>query len=240
MAFDNSRTEYLAGRDAVTRLGAAHVAVFGCGGVGGYVCEALARAGVGALTVIDGDTISPSNLNRQLAALLSTVGRAKVDVIAERIADINPDCHVTPLKMFYLPENADDIALSAFDYVADAVDTVAAKLEIACRANAAGIPLISAMGAGNKLYPERFQVGDIAETSVCPLARVMRRELRARGIEHLNVVWSDEAPRRAPEAEDGGELTHVGRIPPGSISFVPSAAGLIMAGKIIRDIAGIV
>ena len=241
MSHDNSRTEYLLGRDGTARLAAAKVCVFGVGGVGGYVCEALARAGVGHITLVDGDDVSPSNVNRQIIATSQTIGRAKVDVMRERILSVNPDCKVTALRLFYLPENADVIDFSEFDYVADAVDTVSAKIEIVCRADAAGVPVISSMGAGNKLYPERFRISDIYSTSVCPLARVMRRELKARGIKKLPVVWSDEEPRpyaEEPEPEyleDGKR----GRTPPGSISFVPSAAGLIMAGKIVRDIAGV-
>ena len=235
-ALDSSRTEYLLGRAASDRLRGASVCVFGIGGVGGFAAEALARAGVGRLTLVDGDRVAPSNVNRQIIALQSTVGLPKVGVMRDRVADINPACEVTALELFYLPENADAIDLSAFDYVADCVDTVSAKLEIICRAKAAGVPVISSMGAGNKLYPERFRVSDIYETSVCPLARVMRRELKARGIASLPVVWSDEAPRDyAVRPEPDPESR---KLPPASISFVPSAAGLILAGKIVRDLAG--
>ena len=234
---DSSRTEMLLGPEACARLRAANVCVFGVGGVGGFVTEALARAGVERITIVDGDCVGESNVNRQILALRSTVGRPKVEVLRERIADINPACEVTALRLFYLPENADAIDFSAFDYVADCVDTVSAKLEIICRAKAAGVPVISAMGAGNKLYPERFRVSDISGTSVCPLARVMRRELKVRGITGVPVVWSDEAPRPAAVPAEPDPETH--RVPPGSISFVPSAAGLVMAGKIVRDLAGV-
>ena len=241
MSLDTARTEYLIGTDALARLRNAHVCVFGVGGVGGFAVEALARAGVGHLTVVDGDTVAPSNLNRQIIALQSNIGQPKVDVIRDRIAAISPECEVTPLNLFYLPENADAIDLTAFDYIADCIDTVSAKIDIICRATAAGIPVISSMGAGNKLYPERFRISDIYETSVCPLARVMRHELKARRVRRLPVVWSDEQPRPyalTPEAEIREDGTR-GKLPPGSISFVPSAAGLILAGKIIRDLAGI-
>ena len=241
MSLDTTRTEYLIGTDALARLRNAHVCVFGVGGVGGFAVEALARAGVGHLTVVDGDTVAPSNLNRQIIALQANIGQPKVDVIRDRIAAISPECEVTPLNLFYLPGNADAIDLTAFDYIADCIDTVSAKIDIICRATAAGIPVISSMGAGNKLYPERFRISDIYETSVCPLARVMRHELKARRVRRLPVVWSDEQPRPyalTPEAEIREDGTR-GKLPPGSISFVPSAAGLILAGKIIRDLAGI-
>lgn len=237
MPFDGSRTEYLLGEEAAARIAAAAVCVFGVGGVGGFTAEALARAGVGRITLVDGDTVSESNVNRQVIALQSTVGLPKVEVMRRRIADIHPQCEVTSLNLFYLPGCGTEIDFSAFDYVADCVDTVSAKLDIICRAQAAGVPVISAMGAGNKLYPERFRVSDIYETSVCPLARVMRRELKARGIRSLPVVWSDEPPRpyaKVPEPDPGSR-----KQPPGSISFVPGAAGLVMAGKILRDLAGV-
>lgn len=235
---DTTRTEYLIGREAVRRLSRAHVALFGLGGVGGAVLEALVRAGVGRLTLVDGDDVSASNLNRQIIALPDNIGRSKTEAAAARAALIDPDCRVRTVKAFYLPENADSLGIdfSEFDYVADCVDTVSAKLEIILRANAAGVPVISAMGAGNKLRPELFELADIYSTSVCPLARVMRRELRARGIEKLPVVYSREKARQyavtpAPEKESG-------KIPPGSISFVPPVAGYIMAGKMIRDLSG--
>ncbi len=225
---EHSRTAAVVGASGVCRLAEAHVAVFGVGGVGGHLAEALARAGVGAMELIDRDTVSLSNINRQAVALHSTVGRSKVDVMAERIRDINPACRVTAHEMFYLPETADTIDLSAFDFVADCVDTVSAKMELAVRCTSAGIPLIAAMGAGNKLYPERIRIGDVFKTEVDPLARIMRRELKARGIRHLLCAWSDETPiRSAILGEDD-------RPAPGSVSFVPSAMGLIMAGEIVR------
>ena len=226
-----SRTAYVYGEDAVKKLNNARVAVFGVGGVGGYICEALVRAGVGSIDIFDRDTVSVSNINRQIIALHSTVGQAKVDVMKKRMLDINPDCTVNAHNVFYLPENADEFDLSAYDYIADAVDTVAAKLEIAERAYKLGIPTISAMGAGNKTDPTRFEVADINDTSVCPLARVMRRELKARGVKKYKVVYSKEEPRKSGVLD-----TETGKAIPGSLSFVPSAMGLIMAGEIIKDI----
>ena len=228
-----TRTEALIGAEGVARLKAARVALFGCGGVGSYVAEALARAGVGAVTVVDADVVAPSNLNRQLIATADSVGRPKAEVQAERIRSINPDCRVTAINMFYSAENADGFDLSAFDYVVDAIDTVTSKLILAVRCRDAGVRLISSMGTGNKLDPSRFRVSDISKTSVCPLARVMRRELKARGIYHLKVVYSEE------EAREGiGDNGHGKRIP-ASISFVPGAVGLVIAGEVIREIAGI-
>ena len=226
-----SRTAYVYGEDAIEKLNKARVAVFGVGGVGGYICEALVRAGVGSIDIFDRDTVSVSNINRQIIALHSTVGRPKVDVMKERMLDINPDCTVNAYNVFYLPENADEFDLSSYDYIADAVDTVAAKLEIATRAYKHKIPVISAMGAGNKTDPTRFEVADINDTSVCPLARVMRRELKARGIKKYKVVYSKEEPRKS-----GVTDPESGKAIPGSLSFVPSAMGLIMAGEIIKDL----
>lgn len=226
-----SRTAYVYGEDAIQRLKNSHVAVFGVGGVGGYICEALCRAGVGNIDIFDRDTVSLSNINRQIIALHSTVGRPKVDVMKERMLDINPDCVINVHNVFYLPENADEFDLSSYDYIADAVDTVAAKLEIATRAYQYKIPVISAMGAGNKTDSTRFEVADISETSVCPLARVMRRELKARGIKKYKVVYSKEEPRKS-----GAIDPESGKAIPGSLSFVPSAMGLIMAGEIINDL----
>lgn len=235
MSFDNSRSEALLGKNGIERLRTAHVAVFGVGGVGGHLCEALVRSGVGEITIVDGDTVAPSNINRQIIALTSNIGRAKVEVMAERIADINPDCRVHAHHLFYLPESSDAFDFGEFDFVADAVDTVAAKVDIICRAKTAGVPVISSMGAGNKLYPERFRVSDIYETSVCPLARVMRKQMKDRGITSLPVVWSDEPPLSPCGLKtDGGEVR---RSTPGSLAFVPSVAGLIMAGYIVREIA---
>ena len=231
MQLDDTRTRALLGEDGVNRLRSAHVAVFGLGGVGGHLCEALARAGVGELTVIDGDCVSASNVNRQIIATQDTVGRPKAEVMAERILSINPECKVHPVNLFYLPENADEIDLSQFDFIADAVDTVAAKVELICRADRAGVPVIASMGAGNKLYPERFRISDISKTSVCPLAKVMRKKMKEKGIKKLDVVWSDEEPIKAQGLESEN-----GRSTPGSLSFVPGAVGLIMAGHIIRKI----
>ncbi len=226
------REEMLIGSEGLRALDAARVAVFGIGGVGSYAAEALARGGIGGLTLIDDDTVKLSNCNRQLVALHSTLGRHKAEVMRERLLDIRPDLAVTARVMRYLPETADDLALDGFDYVVDAVDTVTAKIELAVRCRKAGVPLISCMGTGNKLHPELLRIGDLAETSVCPLARVMRRELKARGIESLKVLWSEEPPRRPliAVASDGKRQT------PGSISFVPSVAGLLIAGAVIRDL----
>ncbi len=225
-----SRTELLLGADAMAKLSSARVAVFGVGGVGGYVVEALARAGIGALDLIDHDTVSVSNINRQLCATYSTVGKYKVDVFALRIADINPAASVRTYRTFFSPETAGGFDFSGYTYVVDAIDSVKGKLALAECANAAGVPLISSMGAGNKLDPTRFRVADIYETSVDPLARVMRHELRRRGIERLKVVYSTEPPISC----GGGD-----RPVPGSVSFVPSAAGLVIAGEVVRDIVGI-
>lgn len=234
---EHYRTAMLLSEEGIARLRASHVAVFGVGGVGSYVCEALARAGIGKIDLFDHDTVSLSNINRQSIALHSTVGEYKVDVMKARILDINPDCQVTVHKVFYLPENAELYPLDQYDYVADAVDTVSAKLTLAVRAKEAGVPLISSMGTGNKLDPTRFCVTDISKTSGCPLARVMRRELKARGISHLKVVYSTE-PAAALRIDSKPESEN-GRVPPGSLSFVPSVAGLILAGEIIRTLSGI-
>lgn len=238
------RTAMLIGEDGVHTLGQKHVAVFGVGGVGGAVCEALARAGVGALTLFDDDVVAESNLNRQVVALHSTLGQPKVQAMARRIADINPACTVVANQVFYLPENAGQFELRQYDYV---VDTVSAKLEIIERAKNAGVPVISAMGAGNKLHPELFCVADIAKTSVCPLARVVRRELKKRGITGVKAVYSTEeplAPEKAvcPAQEEEPETNRPGnpkKQAPGSISFVPTAAGLVLAGEVVRDLLGI-
>ena len=230
---EHIRTAALVGWDGIDALSGARVAVFGVGGVGGHLCEALARAGVGHIDLIDRDTVSLSNINRQVVALHSTVGRPKVEVMAERIRDINPHCTVNAYEAFYLPETADEFPLSGYDYVADAVDTVAAKIELARRCHEAGVPLIAAMGAGNKLYPERFRVSDLSKTQTDPLARIIRRELKKYGIHHLKVVWSDEEPRRSDL------VTPEGKPAPGSLAHVPSVMGLIMAGEIIRDLTHI-
>ena len=228
---ESSRTAFVYGENAVKHLASVKVAVFGVGGVGGYICEALARAGVGHIDIFDRDTVSMSNINRQIIALHSTVGRSKVDVMRERMLDINPDCTVTAHNVFYLPENADQYDLSKYNYIADAVDTVSAKLEIITHAYALNIPVISAMGAGNKTDPTLFKVADINDTSVCPLARVMRKELKSRGIKKLKVVYSTEEPRKS-----GVSDPESGKAIPGSLSFVPSVMGLIMAGEMINDL----
>lgn len=238
-----AREGMLLGREGVERLENAAVAVFGLGGVGSYTAEALARAGVGSLLLVDGDVVSDTNRNRQLVALTSTVGRPKAEVMAERVRDINPACRVEARALFYLPgeDGAPDPLLNGLDYVADAVDTVTAKLSLAEECARRGIPLISAMGCGNKLDPTLFRAADIYETRVCPLCRIMRRELKARNISSLKVVYSEEPPVTPGNIfpEGGGETPPEGRRAlPGSLSFVPSVAGLILAGEIIRDIAG--
>ena len=229
----HTRSVPLLGEDGLAALQSARVAVFGIGGVGGHLCEALARAGVGELHLFDKDTVSFTNINRQAVALHSTVGLPKVEVMKARIADINPDCRVVTHEVFYLPENADAYDLSGYDYIADAIDTVSAKIELICRAKAQGVPIISAMGAGNKLDPSAFRISDLSKTQGCPLARIMRRELGARGIKHLCVVYSEEKPQPSRLPSEHGKHT------PASLSFVPPVMGLIMAGKIVRDLAGI-
>lgn len=229
-----TRTELLLTPQGVEILKNSAVAVFGIGGVGGFAAEALARCGVGRLDLFDHDTVSISNLNRQIIATLDTVGQYKVDVMKARIASINPQAEVHANRCFYLPENADDIDLSPYNYIIDAVDTVSAKLELAERAVKGGVPILCCMGAGNKLDPTRFELSDLAKTSVCPLARVMRRELKKRGIEHLKVVYSKEDPRTPLQAE--AEDTPGRRSVPGSVAFVPSVAGLIAAGAVVKDL----
>ncbi len=232
----DSRTRLLLGDANMRLLRNAHVAVFGVGGVGGYVCEALARCGVGSLDLIDSDTVSVSNLNRQILALHSTVGRDKTEVMRERIADIDSSVQVRTYKIFFTPENASDFDFSQYTYVVDAIDTVSGKIALAEHCHEANVPLISSMGAGNKLHPELFEIADIYETSVCPLARVMRTELRKHGIPKLKVVYSKEIPQKPA---DGKVPESRGRHLPGSISFTPSAAGLILAGAVVRDILNI-
>lgn len=231
-----SRTARVLGCNAIEQLKSARVAVFGVGGVGGYVCEALARAGVGAIDLFDSDNVSLSNVNRQIIALHSTVGRPKTEVMRDRILDINPDCKVTVHNVFYLPENADEYPLDKYDYIADAIDTVSAKIELIVRAQGAGVPIISSMGTGNKLDPSHLTVTDLSKTSGCPLARVMRRELKARGITHLPVVYSNEPPVTAPIDAPEEIFDAHKRTPPGSLPFVPSVAGLLMAGEIIKNL----
>jgi len=226
----DSRTALLLGEEGVNKLKGAYVAVFGIGGVGGFACEALARAGVGRMLLVDDDTVSESNLNRQIVALRSTIGRPKVEVMAERIRDIDPAIKVETRQCFFSEENADSFDFSAFSYVVDAIDTVSAKVELICRAKAAGTPIISCMGAGNKLDPTKFVVTDLAKTETCPLARVLRQRLRKKGIEHLQVVYSTEPAMTPLEIiADGGRKQL-----PGSVSFVPSTAGLVAAGAVIR------
>lgn len=228
------RTELLLGRDGIEKLKNSYIAIFGIGGVGGYTAEALARSGVGRLDLIDNDTVALSNINRQIIALHSTVGRYKVDVMKERISDINPDAEVNAIKCFFLPENKDEFDFGKYDYIVDAVDTVSAKIAIIEEAKKAGVPVISSMGAGNKLHPEMFELADISKTSVCPLAKVMRNELKKRGITDVKAVYSKEPPIKSGVIDEKS-----GKPVPGSISFVPSAAGLIIAGEVIRHLTGI-
>lgn len=235
-----SRTQLLLGLSAMERLAAARVAVFGVGGVGGYAVEALARSGIGALDLIDNDRVSETNLNRQIIALHSTVGKSKVEVAAARIKDIHPDCCVRTYELFYLPETAEQFDFSRYDYIVDAIDTVTGKLQLVLSAKEAGIPIISAMGAGNKLDPTAFRVSDLSKTKNDPLCRIMRKELGKRGIRHLKVVWSEELPLAPQRGEAGAEEMPVGRrTTPGSVAFVPSSAGLIIAGTVIKDLCGI-
>lgn len=238
------RTRMLIGDDPIERLKQAKVAVFGIGGVGGFCVEALARSGIGALDLYDDDTVSESNLNRQLAALHSTIGRPKAEVVAERVKDINPQCQVRAVRMFYLPENAGTVDFSQYDYVIDCIDTVTAKLDLVQRCTALQVPIISAMGSGNKLDPSAFVVTDLSKTEGCPLARIMRKELRKRGIDHLKVVYSKELPMtpiqpaqaEVPVGTDTRPGSTARKDTPGSISFVPAAAGLLLASAVVRDI----
>ena len=230
-----SRTELLLGQEAIAKLEHSRVAVFGLGGVGGYVVEALARSGIGALDLIDNDVIAPSNLNRQILATHTTIGQAKTDVATTRVADINPNCKITTYKTFYLPENAQQFDFRQYDYVVDAIDTVAGKISLVEEAVKANVPIISAMGAGNKLNPTMFEVADIYQTSVCPLAHVMRKELRKRGIKKLKVVYSKEQPL-TPVTNHTDIAESSRRSTPGSVAFVPSVVGLIIAGEVIKDL----
>lgn len=223
------RTALLLGKASVERLARKRVAVFGVGGVGGFVCEGLVRAGIGAIDIVDKDTVALSNINRQLIALHSTVGKNKVDVLEERLKDINKNLIIKKYKCFFLPETSETFDFREYDYVVDAIDTVTGKIELILKAKEAGVPIISAMGAGNKLDPTAFQVSDIYKTSVCPLARVMRRELKKRGVEKLKVVYSKEEPIK-PQFEEGEEVV------PGSVSFVPPVVGLIIAGEVVKDL----
>ena len=244
-----SRTQLLLGSDNMERLANAKVAVFGIGGVGGYVVEALARSGVGSFVIVDDDKVCLTNINRQIIATRKTVGKYKVDVMTERILEINPDAKVEARKCFYLPETKDEFDFSKYDYVVDAVDTVTAKIQLVMEAKEAGVPIISSMGAGNKFDPTAFQVADIYKTSVCPLAKVMRRELKKRGIKKLKVVYSQEKPTRPIEdmsiscrshcicPPDAAHKCTERRDIPGSTAFVPSVVGLIIAGEVIKDLA---
>ena len=243
-----SRTQLLYGEEAIKKLSEARVAVFGIGGVGGYVCEALVRSGVGHFDLIDDDKVCLTNLNRQIIATRKTVGRYKTEVMAERMRDINPDADIRLHNCFFLPENADDFPFDEYDYVVDAVDTVTAKLELIMRSQSLGVPIISAMGAGNKVDAGRLKIADIYETTVCPLARVMRHELRKRGVKRLKVVFSDEPPIRPKEDMSISCRTNCICPPgaqhkcterrdiPGSTAFVPATAGLLIAGEIVNDL----
>ena len=219
------RTAYLIGEAGVKLLAGKHVALFGVGGVGGYVAEALGRAGVGTITLVDKDTVSVSNINRQIIATYDTIGQKKTEVMAARLRSVNPELKIVCRDCFFLPDTAEEFEFSRYDYVVDAVDTVTAKLELVKRAKEAGVPIISCMGTGNKLDPGRFEITDISKTSVCPLAKVMRRELKKRGISHLKVLYSKEEP-----------IKHEAGAVPGSISFVPPVAGLMIAGEVINDL----
>ncbi|WMJ78983.1 MULTISPECIES: tRNA threonylcarbamoyladenosine dehydratase [unclassified Sedimentibacter] len=238
-----SRTQLLLGKEAMNKLKNSTVAIFGIGGVGGYVAEALARSGVGRFALFDDDEVCITNINRQIIATRKTIGRKKVEVMAERIGDINPKAEVETYATFYLPENADLYDFTKYDYIIDAIDTVAAKLELIVRAEAAGVPVMSSMGAGNKLSPAMLEVADIYKTSVDPLAKVMRRELKKRGIKKLKVVYSKEEPikpiydEEASNPHDSEEKVTSRRATPGSVSFVPSVAGLIIASEVVKDLA---
>ncbi len=241
-----SRTARLIGQENIEKLGAARVAIFGIGGVGGFTVEALARSGVGHIELIDHDTVDLSNLNRQIIATHDTIDRDKVDVMKERILSINPKAEVITHKCFFLPENKDEFDFSKYTYVVDAVDTVTAKLTIIEEAKKAGVPVISSMGTGNKLDPTKFEVADISKTSVCPLAKVMRKELKKRGISHVKVVYSKEDALTPIEIEEcsfnnvnNNEDNSRKKVAPASIAFVPSVAGLIIAGEVIKDICNI-
>ncbi|MCH5197878.1 MAG: tRNA threonylcarbamoyladenosine dehydratase [Oscillospiraceae bacterium] len=235
-----SRTELLFGKDAMERLRSSRIAVFGIGGVGGYTVEALVRSGVGEIDIIDNDTVCPSNINRQIYATQKTVGRYKVDVAAQRIAEINPEIKVNAYKTFFMPETADQFDFSKYDYVVDAIDTVTGKIALVINSQKAGTPVISSMGAGNKVDPTAFEVTDIYKTSVCPLAKIMRYELKRRGVKKLKVVYSKEPPIKPvgmPPNESAGENPHRRQVP-GSTAFVPSVVGLIIAGEVIKDLTG--
>ena len=230
-----SRTQLLLGQPAMDKLKSARVAVFGLGGVGGYTVEALARSGVGALDLIDHDTISPTNINRQLLALHSTVGMSKAEAAKRRVLDINPEISVTVHETFYGPDTAEQFDFTKYDYIVDAIDTVTAKLQLIARAKEAGTPILCCLGTGNKLDATKFQIADISKTSVCPLARIMRKECAKRGFKHVKVLFSTEDPISSA-GETGEELPEGRRSLPGSVAFVPSVAGLLIAGEVIRDL----
>lgn len=232
-----SRTALMLGDNAVKKLQESRVAVFGVGGVGGYAVEALCRAGIGSLDIVDSDTVAPSNLNRQIIATRDTVGQYKVDAAEARIKSINPDCKVTKHRCFFLPETVGEFDFASYDYVVDAIDTVTGKLELIRCAKEAGVPVISSMGAGNKLDPTAFRVAGIEKTRVCPLARIMRKELKKRGISGVKCVFSKEIPMDIPQPErESGEAK---RVTPGSVSFVPSVVGLIIAAEVVKDLTGV-
>lgn len=246
MSEQYSRTELLYGKEAMEKLKNARIAIFGLGGVGGYVAEALARSGVGAFDLIDNDTVCESNLNRQIIAVRDTIGQYKTEAVRDRILSINPQAEIILHTCFYLPEKRDEFDFSEYTYVVDAVDTVTAKIDIIMAAKAAGVAIISAMGAGNKIDPSAFEAADIYATSVCPLAKVMRRELRKRGVDSLKVVYSREEPRAyAADADtasidrENAESGSKRRSTPGSTAFCPSVAGLIMAGEIVNEVTGV-
>lgn len=246
-----SRTELLLGKDAMHKLNKSRVAIFGIGGVGGYVCEALARSGVGAFDLIDNDMVCLSNLNRQIIATHKTIGRYKTEVMKERILDINPEADVRVHNCFFLPENAEDFPYEQYDYMVDAVDTVTAKIALVMKAQEKQIPIVSSMGAGNKLDASQFRVADIYQTKVCPLAKVMRRELKKRGVKKLKVVYSEEMPMKPNtdifDVNGQGDANALEiekeacarRSTPGSVAFVPSVAGLILAGEVVKDLCGL-
>lgn len=245
-----ARTALLLGEEGIQKLSQARVAVFGVGGVGGYVCEALVRSGVGEFDLIDDDTVALSNINRQIIATHSTVGRYKTEVMRDRMLDINPEVKVHVHNCFFLPENADDFPFDQYDYVVDAVDTVTAKISLVMKCQEHGVPIISSMGAGNKLDASAFKVADIYKTQVCPLAKVMRRELKKRGVKKLKVVYSEEIAMKPASSESTDPATketdsaantpkHEKRATPGSVAFVPSVAGLILAGEVVKDLVGI-
>lgn len=227
-----ARTKLLIGREGINKLQSCRVAVFGIGGVGGYVVEALVRSGIGSIDIVDNDKVHITNINRQIIALHSTIGRYKADVAEERIKDINPNCKVVKYYTFFTPETSSDFDFSKYDYVVDAIDTVSGKIELVLKCNEKGTPIISSMGAGNKIHPEMFEISDIYKTSVCPLAKVMRQELKKRKIKKLKVVYSKEPPIKPVSNDSAGKRV------PGSNSFVPSVAGLIIAGEVINDLLG--